>query len=137
MGNFSSFGFLSVGIQRWQKPKVLKCAAGFSLQRTYLYVPLHETYTTNIPCIGPISWGTIFFGNVLKNYKRSNGRFTFLLVSLDSRGYISVVRLRECPEHFWMTFKTGSNPCLYDKIAIYTFPAIRFTVLMYCKKSCG
>jgi hypothetical protein len=27
--NFSSFGFfLSVGIQRWQKPKVLKYAAG-------------------------------------------------------------------------------------------------------------
>jgi hypothetical protein len=34
LGNFSSFGFLSVGIQRWQKPKVLKYAAGFSLQVT-------------------------------------------------------------------------------------------------------
>tara|TARA_R110000868_G_scaffold286598_3_gene547045 strand:+ start:583 stop:759 length:177 start_codon:yes stop_codon:yes gene_type:complete len=27
--NFSSFGFLSVGFGLWQKPKVLKCAAGF------------------------------------------------------------------------------------------------------------
>tara|TARA_R110002033_G_scaffold143689_1_gene181825 strand:+ start:2357 stop:2482 length:126 start_codon:yes stop_codon:yes gene_type:complete len=26
--NFSSFGFLSVGIVRWQKPKVLKYAVG-------------------------------------------------------------------------------------------------------------
>jgi len=28
LGNFSSFGFLSVGNERWQKPKVLKYAAG-------------------------------------------------------------------------------------------------------------
>ena len=28
LGNFSSFGFSSVGIERWQKPKVLKYAAG-------------------------------------------------------------------------------------------------------------
>jgi len=28
LGNFSSFGFLSVGIVCWQKPKVLKYVAG-------------------------------------------------------------------------------------------------------------
>jgi hypothetical protein len=27
LGNFSSFGFSGVGIERWQKPKVLKYAA--------------------------------------------------------------------------------------------------------------
>tara|TARA_B110000503_G_C7117861_1_gene401158 strand:- start:48 stop:227 length:180 start_codon:yes stop_codon:yes gene_type:complete len=34
VGNFSSFGFSSVGIERWQKPKVLKYAAGVSLCTT-------------------------------------------------------------------------------------------------------
>jgi len=35
LGNFSSFGFSSVGIQRWQKPKELKYVASFSLCTTF------------------------------------------------------------------------------------------------------
>ncbi|MBF8150695.1 hypothetical protein ITJ86_12355 [Winogradskyella sp. F6397] len=37
MENFSSFGFLSFGIERWQKPKVLKYAAGSMKHNVFVY----------------------------------------------------------------------------------------------------